>query len=378
MISYDDIRELQQYDSGGASYVLSLYVDVNQSKAANLHRGFETTVENLTRILASSAANANGGIEKYQAALEKVKAFFRDYTPRGKTLVLFCDPARGLWWQRELQVEVTTEARWSPKPWLRPLLDLLEGSERIAAVLIDKHRARILTVDATGVTQETEWISDVPARHVATGTDHIWSQAQMERDHNNHLKSHARRAVDELDALVKRKRLSRIMIGGPVEATSVFAAELPKRLQSMVVGTVPGPLDVTDDKLVSELRAVQQKIEHENDARMVEAMITAAKKGDRAVLGVADTLSAIQEGRVYRMVVARQYRTEGKECPSCRLLVTDSADECPGCGGELESAPDLVNRASHRVIEQAGRVQLVSGEAAKKLADEGMGAILRF
>jgi peptide subunit release factor 1 (eRF1) len=107
-------------------------------------------------------------------------------------------------------------------------------------------------------------------------------------------------------------------------------------------------------------------------------MITAAMKGERAVLGIADTLAAIQAGRVYRMVVARDYRTEGKECVSCRVLVADGLERCSFCGGKLEIATDLINRASHRVIEQAGKVQMVSGEAAGKLAGTGIGAVLRF
>src|SRR5262249_52266776 len=108
------------------------------------------------------------------------------------------------------------------------------------------------------------------------------------------------------------------------------------------------------------------------------SLITAAMKGDRAVLGLGDTLAAIQEYRVYRMVVARDYRAEGKECEACHVLLTGAGESCSFCGGALQSAHDLINRASHRVIEMSGRVQMVSGEAAEKLAGTGVGALLRF
>jgi peptide subunit release factor 1 (eRF1) len=267
----------------------------------------------------------------------------------------------------------------SQKPWLRPLLELLDDASRFAAVLIDSNRARIFSVDETGLRREAELISDVPGKHVTTGTDHLWSQAQMQRDRDNHLKAHAKRAGEEVGRVVDRMRLKRIVIGGPVEATTIFASQLPRRLQSMVVGTVSAAVDAPDDvRLLASLKAVQQKSDDEDEARMVESMITAAKKGDRAVLGVEDTLSAIQQGRVYRMIVASDYHATGKECASCHLLATDDEECCPLCGEEFESAPDLINRASHRVIEQAGRVHLVSGDAAVKLADAGVGAFLRF
>jgi hypothetical protein len=47
------------------------------------------------------------------------------------------------------------------------------------------------------------------------------------------------------------------------------------------------------------MRSVQANTEHEDETKMVDSMITAAMKGDRAVIGVSDTLGAIQEGRVY-------------------------------------------------------------------------------
>src|SRR4029077_12287552 len=123
-------------------------------------------------------------------------------------------------------------------PWVRPLLELLEAKDRLGVVLMDKQRARIITLDADGIEQRADIASDVRGRHHTTGRDHIWSQAQMDRDHVKHIKWHARRVADELAVIVDRLKLTRLMIGGPVEATSLFIAELPKRLQHMIVGTI--------------------------------------------------------------------------------------------------------------------------------------------
>jgi peptide chain release factor subunit 1 len=378
MISYQDIRQLQQLQSGPETLILSLYVNVDQSNAANLNRGFETEVESLFRKMAENHSPSENNKPEFEAECRRALQFLRDYTPRGKALVIFSDSKRGLLWQRDLQVSLQTGARWSAKPWLRPLLEVIEDHDRFGVVLIDKHRARILTVDATGVQQQFEASSDVPNKHATTGTDHIMSQSQMDRDHTNHLKAHARRVAEELASIVDRIKLARLVIGGPVEATSTFTGELPKRIQQMIIGAISAPVDASNERLLSELTDIQQKAEHDDEAKIVDSMITAAMKGDRAVLGIADTLAAIQAGRVYRMVVARDYRTEGKECVSCRVLVADGLERCSFCGGKLEIATDLINRASHRVIEQAGKVQMVSGEAAGKLAGTGIGAVLRF
>ena len=376
MISYDDIRQLQQYPSGPDSCILSLYVNIDQSNAANLNRGFLTLVENLFRRMAEDQKLDHR--ERLKAECKRALAFLSDYSARGKGLVIFSDSKQDFWWQRDLQVAVPTGVRWSQKPWLRPLLELLEDHDTFAVVLIDKQRARVLTVDAGGMQQHAEVLSDVPNKHATTGSDHIMSQTQMQREHDEHVRAHVHRVIDELANVVDRLNLSRLVIGGPVEATSTLTNQLPKRIQQMIIGTIAVPLDANYERLSNELRKVQQQNEGEDEARMVESMITAAMKGDRAVLGISDTLAAIQEQRVYRMIVAREYRLEGKECNACHVLVVDGEAKCSFCGGDLQPAPDLINRASHRVIEQAGKVQIVSGAAADKLAGTGVGAVLRF
>lgn len=378
MISHEDLHRLQQYPSGPDSLILSLYLDVDQSNAANLNRRFMTKTDGLFRQIAEDQKPPAETRQRFDAECRRVRQFLSDYVPRGKALVLFSDSKQQFWWQRDLQVELPTGARWSPQPWVRPLLEVIEEHDRLCLVLIDKQRARILAVDAAGIERQTEIVSDGPNKHVTTGTDHIWSQAQMERDHVKHVQWHAKRAADELAAIIERTKLTRIVIGGPVEAISVFTATLPKRFQQMIIGTISVPVDASTDRLMTELKTVQERTEQEDESRLVESLITSAMKGDRAVLGVRDTLNAIHEGRVYKIVVASDFRIGGKECSSCHVLTSDSSYTCAFCGGKLEEAPDLINRASRRVLDLGGTVQLISGEPAVKIAKAGVGAVLRF
>jgi stalled ribosome rescue protein Dom34 len=380
MISYDDLRELKQYASGADSLVLSLYVSVDQSDAANLNRGFETRVENLLREIAErEAVRDDGEPERFEAERRRVLRFLSQYTPKGKGLVIFSDSARDFWWQRDLQAAVPNEARWSPQPWIRPLVELVEGQDRLGVVLIDKQRAKIFTFDSGGLVQRGEFLSDTPNKHHTTGTDHIWSQGQMERDHLKHIKWHVKQVADELGALTAAEKLTKLVIGGPVEATALFSAELPKRFQQMIIGVISVPVEISADRLAAELRSVREKAEHEDEVKLVDSLITSARKGGPAVLGLSETLAAARQGRIYRLVVSKNFRARGHQCTLCQALTVDEVTKCSYCGGKLEPAPDLINRLSHCVLEQSGRVQAVSNEAAEKLSTAGgIGAILRF
>jgi peptide chain release factor subunit 1 len=374
MALYEDLRELQQHSFDRQSLVLSVYVNVDQSDAANLNRGFETAAEDSIR----QAVEAGADGQRFEEERKRFMHFLRGYTPRGKLVVVFSDSKLGFWWQRDLQVQLPTSARWSPQPWVRPLLELLEENHSLGLVLLDKHRARILTLDASGLEQHAEITSDVPNKHQTTGTDHIWSQSQMERDHVKHIKWHLRRVAEELGALVDRLKITRLITGGPVEATSLFVDELPKRLQQIVVDTIAVPVDVNADKLISELRRIQGEVEHEEEVKIVESLITSARKGGGAVLGISETLNAVQERRVYMLVVDKNYRAEGSQCRSCGMLLADRLDRCSFCGGDLEPVRDLINRASRKVLDDRGKVQMVSGRAGEKLSgNERIGAVLR-
>ncbi|HKV41077.1 MAG TPA: hypothetical protein VJX67_17855 [Blastocatellia bacterium] len=380
MIKPEDIHELQQYPTGPDSAVLSVYVNVDQSKAANLNRGFETAVEDqLRRIGEQQTGELNGKRPRFEAERDRVMRFLREYLPKGKSVVLFSDSTQGLWWRRDVQVGLETKVRWSSQPWLRPLLELLEEHDRIVVALIDRQRSRIISLDAAGITEQADLISDTPGKHHSTAADHLLSQGQIERDHINHIKLHARRAVEEIALIVGRLKANKLVIGGAVEATSKLVDELPKRLAQIVIGTISVPVDAGADRLLGELRTLQGRAEQEEEIKVVDSLITSALKGERAVLGISDTLGAIHQGRVYRLVVSRGYRTEGKQCASCQVLVTGGLEKCAYCGGNLDAAPDLINRSWHKVLEQAGSVQMISGAAAEKLASVGnIGAILRF
>jgi peptide subunit release factor 1 (eRF1) len=381
MIFYEDVRELHHYPSGPETAVLSFYLDVDQSKAANLNRGFETAAEDQLKqiVLEGQVPSGNGRLTDFAAERERILRFLRDYVPRGKSLVIFSDASRNLWWQRDLETDLPSGARWSSQPWLRPLLEIIEQRDCLAAVLIDTHRARIVALDATGISELADIVSEVEGRHHTTGTDHIWSGSQMDRERIKHLKWHAKRITEELIAISERLKFNRLVVGGPVEATSVFVDQLPKRLQQMILGPMSIPVDISSEKLKVELRGILERAEMEAELQIVESLITAARKGERAVLGLASTLNAVNEARVYRLVVGKTFHAEGKQCLACKCLIIGGGRTCHLCGGELEAARDLINRASSKVLDSSGRVQVVSGEAAEQLEDAGnIGAALRF
>ena len=70
MISHDDLSQLNHYPSGPESLILSLYINIDQSIAANLNRGFETRVESLFREVAENQNSHEGSKQRFDAGLD--------------------------------------------------------------------------------------------------------------------------------------------------------------------------------------------------------------------------------------------------------------------------------------------------------------------
>jgi peptide subunit release factor 1 (eRF1) len=101
--------------------------------------------------------------------------------------------------------------------------------------------------------------------------------------------------------------------------------------------------------------------------------------GGRATLGLAPTLDALSRGEVQTLVVADELRLDGAECKECGRLDPEKIPTCPECGAATRPVHDLLHRAMRLTVEKSGAVEVVRGDAARRLMESGggIGALLR-
>src|SRR5262245_12199823 len=111
MISRTEIESLVRRQPVSGSPVLSVYLDVDQSKARNLNLKYQGALKDILR---SIEAQLEGGqLESFSADAAFAQDHVSRLKPSGKGLVLFADVSDGFFWLRELQVPVRNAARWS-------------------------------------------------------------------------------------------------------------------------------------------------------------------------------------------------------------------------------------------------------------------------
>ncbi|MGH9338261.1 MAG: hypothetical protein ACRD1R_01390 [Acidobacteriota bacterium] len=379
MISKLQLKKLTEHPGKPGSFVLSIYLDVNQSDATNLNREFEVKLKNLLRS-AEEKINAQSEIKDFREDARQVQEFVSEYRPQGRTLVLFSDQSEGFFQHVDLNVSLENGAYWTEKPFVRPLAEAIDEYERYGVILIDRAQARLFTVFLGQIEEHREAFAEADVHQFdATGKDNTRSQMQMQRKQDIHALWHLKSVTRMSDKLAEGYSYDRLVLAGTPEATAELQRLLPERLSRRLVGTVPLSIDATEQQILGKILKIQAEVERQNEEELVQDLITAAAKNGQAVTGLKEVLTSLQEGKIRQLVYADDFTSSGAHCPKCEVLMTDGNDRCPYCGSAVQPVDDLVEHVVVKVLDLGGDAEQVRDRAAEQLREAGgVGAFLRF
>jgi hypothetical protein len=147
------------------------------------------------------------------------------------------------------------------------------------------------------------------------------------------------------------------------------APPAPARAGAPGGGGHSGELFASTADVLERTLEVERRIERESEERLLAELFELAGGGGRAVCGVAPTLEALWRGAVQVLVAADDVHGGGSDCPTCGRLEPGSVATCPSCGSTTRAVHDLVHRAMGRTMQQAGRVEVVHADAARRLRE---------
>jgi hypothetical protein len=179
--------------------------------------------------------------------------------------------------------------------------------------------------------------------------------------------------------LSRLHQFDRLILAGTAEVTAELFGLLPKALRARVVRQIALPVEANQAEVLGETIKIEEEVERDREIDLVERMITAAKKNQKAVLGLDETLVTLQEGRVWQLVYADGLKVAGGKCTNCGALLSKQGEPCIYCAKPLRAVNDLIQLAAERVIDAEGKVEQMRGPAAARLNEFGkIGAILRY
>ncbi len=380
MISKAELGTLIGREGKPGYPVLSVYLDVDQSREANLNRKFEVSLGNLLRELEQGLVDGFE-CEEFAADAERMRRFVSNYRPGARSLVIFCDALEDFFWHRELNVPLRSEARWSETLYLRPLLETLDEFERCGVILADRAQARLFTVYLGEIEEHGKSFAPGEVKIVkAPGRDHIRSDMRFQHKADQYAHRHLKRVAELTVELADRHAFDRLVLAGPVEATSQLQHLLPKHWQSRVVASLNLPVEADQQTVLAATLRIGKEAERNGEIRSVEKLISdAARAEQRAVTGLDATLRALRLGRIWQLVYADGFAPSGGRCINCATLFEEKLASCAYCDATVWPVDDLVEQAAQRVVVSGGKVEQVRGAMAERLGVAGgIGAFLKF
>ena len=365
MLSENDLRELLNFNTNEP--VLSVYLNTEPSEGnADTHK----------KRLRSMMKEIN-----LTEDVQEIERFFEtEYDWSGRGVAVFSCSPKNYFRAYPLAVPVRNLVHISDRPSVKSLAALMDNYGGYGVVLVDKQGARLFHFhmgdlrEQEGVLGETvrrakhgSGGSAMPGRRGASATNRAVDEV-VDRNMKD--------AVDFALHFFETNHVRRILIGGTDENVKLFCSLMPKSWQSLVMGTFPMSMTASLNEVRARAFELGMQAETEREARLVERVITQAAKGSGAVVGLEDTLTALNEGRIQTLVVCEGFRKNAFRCKGTGWLTTKPEEACTG-DEDVEKVYDVVDFVVNQVMRGGGEVDVVMSSADLEKAG-CIGAVLRY
>jgi len=366
------LRELAAVPYTDAPFI-TLYLDMVPDGT-----GLRQSLQVLERWFDDEASKYSGEPalrESFEADRQRILDYVNvDLDTDVRGVVIFACSAANVWGAIPLQVQVETKMVNDHYPHVFDLARLDDDNETSAVVLATGQEAHILLIGLSDIETVAESEApDVIKRFDAGGA----AQMLFQRRTENLVKAHMRDIGKELDRLIRRYDVRRIVFAGNDSIKGIVKGELPDNVKAEMLDYIN--LDPNSD--LNTVRAavdpIFEKAEREqeaNDARVLEDRV--ATKGGLGVAGVADTAMALSKGQVHQFIALQSFQDEGGECKNCGMIRAGEPSRCPYCGGEMRRI-NLREVFALRAVAQDAEIQMIE-ESDFLSQHEGVGALLRY
>ncbi len=363
------IRELAGI-RGDEAPITTCYLDVDGRRLIR-HQDVE---HELDTVLRDARRRANGH-RSVTDDLDRIEAYVKGgldrHTTRG--LAFFACSASDLWQVIQLPKPVHSCLVINHSPAVSQLESLVQEHEPIGVLLADKQRAQLFVFEMGELTDRSELLDELPRDYDTRGDrERGTPAAHKEELAHQHLRHAAQAAFD----LWQARGFQHLAIGAPDAIASELEGDLHPYLQARLCGRVSVGVGAAPADVLAAAEAVEADVERAREAAVVAKLREAAATNRRGVVGLADTLEALHQRRVERLVVSKGFEQEGWRCPDTGALAAVGPND-PVTGAPMERVVDVVEDAIEEALSQGLPVTICVGSADLDVVGR-IGALLRY
>lgn len=343
MSVYDTLRELVAWQAPPETPVLSLYLDLSEHDA---DRDAAAEVDDLLDDHPWVDDAFRTRVEERLAQLPHDLMEAATHGHEGLALFLSVDPPLDVVVGVHFPLEPI--ARVGRDPFLRPLLTLDEEYEpALVAVLADEPWLGEVHVGGLEDTCPLE----LTERHTLAGDALMQVRRRLRDDARTHL-----------------------IVAGPPEERAALVGRLPADLRSRLVGELDRTWLPDGEGFLQAVHRVLQQRERRVEAEAV-ALLREHRGEATVAVGPAETLAALNRGKIQKLLILQDLTLFGWLCDSCSQLgLLPEPPVCTACGASVtEVALD------EHVLDQAAAcgAEIETVYKSKELAEMGgLGALV--
>ena len=374
MITTSDIQRLIQHDSNDRP-VLSLFLDMSvNSDNKRTHQIFLN--KERARFAELDSDRVNHHREPLGAVFARIERWIEEsFDPTNKGIAIFADVG-GDWFEAlQFPAPMRNRLELLEQPVIGPLSEVVSAHPRCGIIAIDREHLRLLALHMSVLTEDYRLdpvAIDAPHDVQAGGYSHKDYQKRKAEETRHFFKDF----VEEIGRFDQRVRCDWYVLLGTTENTQHFREFLPKSISDRIIHTAHAPIGAPAADIVRQVQTVLDDMARRSEAAALNLVQDRVRQSHFAAAGMHETLVQLQEGKVERLVVARDLEKDGVQCTQCGFYLVQRDGSCPYCGGSLRDGVDLVESMIRMAANQDVGVDFVAADTMRDL--KGVAALLKF
>ncbi len=361
MLTDVDVRQAIEFESHEHP-VLSIYLNVDP------HRRSAEKYKLALRSLLRQAEDADPEDSK------RMQSFIEmGYNWQGRGLVMFSCAAEDFWWSKSLMTPVEDSVMVAHRPYVRQLATLMDTYDRWGVIQVDQEGARLYLFHM-GILEDVQgYLGEEVKRHKAGG----WAAPRYQRGEKLTARQNLQDAAEMAEDFYRQTDTRHLILAGTEKNTARFDNLLSHRLRNMVVGNIAVDANASADEIRDKAVELVQQAAEVEEQNAANQLVTTLHKGGNAVAGLAETLTAVQNGRAQHVVALSSFSHPAYRFVDSGYIVLDLEEGAELGSGRIQKLPDAVDSVLRRALAQGISVTIL--DEHEGLASVGhIGALTRY
>jgi peptide chain release factor subunit 1 len=339
-----EIRQAIEFEGDTKEPVLSVYLDVDSQRRSP--EQFKAALRTLLNQVKEAPAE---DVKRIQNYIEM------GYNRQGRSVVLFSCSARDFWWAKSFMAPVEDAVFLGRRPNVRQLAMLLDTYSRYGVIHVDQEGARLYLFHMGELESVEGHLGEEIKLHKAGG----WSAPRFQRHESGVARHNLQEAAETAEEFYRNIDTRRLLLAGTEKNVARFQALLSNRLRQMVVGGISVTANATPASISQKALEMVRKSAEAEAAAKAGAIVENIRRGGLAVAGLAETLTAVQEGRASHVAVISSFAQPAYRFEESGTILLELDEDAEFGSGKLQELPDAVESVLRRAMVQGIDVTIV-------------------